>query len=284
MKKSILLTVFGLILALTSFYSFQDPNEKFTKYHQLNVGAAPLFSVDPPPGKTGAPFEGNCTDCHGGIVNPAEGTISLTGLGEAGAYNPGETYNANISSGVGAKNGFTLIIVDESENSVGTFDAGTGTNVINMVPRDYIGHTDKFNTGWDFDWTAPAEDMGDLMVYYCYRILYTGDDFEGEIFVGQMELKSTFSSIKENDPTEDIKIWNDAASSIVHLDFKLPARDHILVHVQNINGQEVLRKDLGYLDAGSHNETFSFAENGSKRVHLIFIFIGNRIITRKVMI
>lgn len=99
-----------------------------------------------------------------------------------------------------------------------------------------------------------------------------------------MELKSAFSSIKENDPTEDIKIWNDAASSIVHLDFKLPARDHILVHVQNINGQEVLRKDLGYLDAGSHNETFSFAENGSKGVHLISIFIGNRIITRKVMI
>lgn len=132
-------------------------------------------NANPPTGKTGAPFDGLCSECHGGS-NPGgfDGTVEITGL--PAAIEPNTTYPMVLTmtptAGSPIKGGFQLVMVDGNNANAGnlaSINAQTGTEFLSG--REYIEHRNGKNFGggsisWDFNWTSPATASGIIKAYF----------------------------------------------------------------------------------------------------------------------
>ncbi len=131
------------------------------------------YSFNPPDGLTGAPNEGNCTQCHAGnALNDSDGSLILT-IPEN--YSPGETYDIVVKlSHPGQKRwGFEMTALNSSGTRAGTFATADGnTQVSTAGGKQYIKQTlsgvatDKADSNsWTFKWTAPTTDVGTITFY-----------------------------------------------------------------------------------------------------------------------
>lgn len=129
---------------------------------------------NPPTGKTAAPFNGNCNECHsGGNFN---GNLEVTGF--PATASPGATYDINLkmTTTVGSpiKAGFQLVVVDANNNNCGDLISigGNGTGTEFLQTREYMEQRNGRNfsggmVSWDFQWKAPNSVPGDqVKVYY----------------------------------------------------------------------------------------------------------------------
>jgi len=136
------------------------------------VRTVEAFSEGPPAGHTGAPGESTCTNCH---VGPTSGgTFTIT---PPQNYVPGQTYQIVVRhvnpDPSRMRWGFQLTPL------AGTTAAGTlivtdslNTQIVGGVGRDYIEHTGagthagiQNTVAWNFNWTAPATDVGTVTFY-----------------------------------------------------------------------------------------------------------------------
>jgi hypothetical protein len=136
------------------------------------------FSSGPPPSRTGAPGEGNCTECHIGSLNPAGGSVRITGVPEQ--YSPGQevVVTVRVENSNRRRWGFQLTALDSGNRPAGTFaliddrrtsmQVGTGQ----FAGRVYIQHgsTGTFpgqvnSAEWTVRWTAPPQDVGRITFY-----------------------------------------------------------------------------------------------------------------------
>ncbi|MCB9305040.1 MAG: T9SS type A sorting domain-containing protein [Lewinellaceae bacterium] len=132
-------------------------------------------NANPPNGRTGAPFDGHCNNCHGG-GNPGGfgGVVDISGL--PSTIEPNTTYPITLTvtptAGTPVKGGFQLVAVNGSNQNAGNLasvNAETGTEFLGG--REYIEHRNgKFFGGgpvsWDFNWTSPANAAGNIIKFY----------------------------------------------------------------------------------------------------------------------
>lgn len=129
-------------------------------------------SGNPPTGRTGAPFDGSCGDCHsGGSFN---GNVTVDGL--PGSIEPNTTYpltlTMTVTSGNPTRGGFQLVVVDANNADAGDLvstNAQTGTE--NLSNREYLEQRGAKNiTGgavsWTFNWVSPASVPGNTVKFY----------------------------------------------------------------------------------------------------------------------
>jgi hypothetical protein len=139
----------------------------------LGIYFAFTSSSNPPTGFTGAPGEGNCASCHGGIaVNSGPATRSLLIDGSAPvSYVPGRTYSMSVTvnRATRVKFGFSLKVEDAQGNDAGTLISTTNRTVISS---GYLGQTSSGNLAttsgtitWNFQWTAPSAGTGPVTIY-----------------------------------------------------------------------------------------------------------------------
>ncbi len=140
----------------------------------VGTGNAFALSSDPPDGLTGAPTEGNCTQCHvGNTLNAAGGALMLT-IPET--YEPNEVYTivVNLSRAGQSRWGFEMTALDADGARAGTFatDTAGNTQLSEANSKQYIQHTtDGTAAGtndahsWEFQWTAPDADIGPITFY-----------------------------------------------------------------------------------------------------------------------
>lgn len=137
-----------------------------------------VLSEDGKAGKTGAPGEGTCVQCHAGTALNAGGGFVFVESSNMifGQHALGETYNMSVTVGqlgIGLF-GFSVVALDANGNSVGTFTAGADNHTENFTvqgsPRQYVTH--NLNGGasqdehtFNFTWTAPTEDFGTVTFY-----------------------------------------------------------------------------------------------------------------------
>ena len=144
-----------VIVVLAIILMSYDNDGLFMKYHidEIDINN---YSSNPPPFRTGAPGETNCTDCHFGTVKPAEGSIEFSYSGNE-TYNPNQTYSITIGSILGGNNnGFELTILDSNNEKAGSFIPGPNSDKVFIYDKEYIFQTSSFgNTYWTFDWVAP---------------------------------------------------------------------------------------------------------------------------------
>ncbi len=284
MKKSI---PFFTIVSIATF-AFLSFNFNQNLSHQSAYSSAPDFSSNPPTGKTGAPTESTCTDCHQGSVQSAEGVVDFIFDGADSTYVPGQTYNLEIDVTSGPKNGFELTILDASNQKAGDFVNGTNTSSTLAVGREYIRHSASSGiTNWQFQWTAPTTDAGDLRAYYAVNKSNNGGTTGGDvIYVGSDVIYSeasiaSVSAIDEN-PFQINTIWNSAAQQI-HLDYNIEAGSRIYVTVQTINGQKIQSTDLGVQSPGQYHQKLA-VESFVPGVYIVSVFVNNAVFNKKLML
>ena len=139
-------------------------------------------SGNPPNGRTGAPFDGSCNNCHsgGGTLN---GTVEVTGL--PAEIEPSTTYPLTITmtptGGNPIRAGYQLVVVDGNNANAGdlaTINSQSGVEF--SGGREYIEQrSPKTFTGgapvsWSFNWTSPATANGNTIKFY-----YTGNFANG---------------------------------------------------------------------------------------------------------
>jgi hypothetical protein len=160
---------------------------------------------------TGAPFEGNCTQCH---TSPS-GELGQFSITAPSTYIPGQTYQITVTH-VNTDDvtprliwGFELtaltVIGQSPVGDLQSLPGDTQTQVITGGPggnRQYIEHTSDGNFGgqmggasWTFTWTAPLTAMGPVRLYAAGNqangdFTTTGD----QIYLAQATISPTICS------------------------------------------------------------------------------------------
>ncbi len=215
-------------------------NNPHIQIHQyaaiLNSGGAPL-------GKTGAPGEGNCTMCHSGSVNDGNPTSSVSFSGANNEYELGVTYDLTLSISNGSlKNGFQLVILDSAQgNDAGTLTASDVVNTqISANNRTYLNHTSSGNNqiSWDFQWTAPTNDLGPVTIYYAYNVTNSMNNTAGDqIYLASHTIyPSTSTGVSVTSAFNDGYITN---GNKLILSNNPSITEEALITIYNLNGQRV---------------------------------------------
>lgn len=165
MKKTILLST----LTCTIWLAF----ESFT---------AMSYNGNPPLGKTGAPGEATCTECHSdNTVNSGAADVRsqyiYNGIVDS-FYNPdfGQSaygITATLQESGSESTGIELTMVDKNGNGAGEFNANATSRTAvatGTKGKSYFFHTKKKNTNpgandWTATWTPPTTNIGDLRMF-----------------------------------------------------------------------------------------------------------------------
>ncbi|MGE5356448.1 MAG: choice-of-anchor V domain-containing protein [Deltaproteobacteria bacterium] len=160
-------------------------------------------SGNPPNGKTGAPGEGSCTDCHSANGGGFNGSLTITGVPTV--ILAGETYTVTVtssfSSGNPVRTGFQMVCLNSSNVNSGTFsNPSSNTTLTTSGGRTYFEHNpaENFNgsgsVSWTVDWTAPAGPDNMLITFYANSIIANGangnqgDDRVSATFSGTLDV------------------------------------------------------------------------------------------------
>lgn len=124
-----------------------------------------------PTGRTGAPGEATCTDCH--TANSGSGQFNITAPAN---YTPGQTYQIQVQHVTGDASrrrwGFELISLAGPTMAGSYTNTTANTRIRTAAPKSYVTHTlagtYQNQTGgavWTFNWTAPATNVGNVTFY-----------------------------------------------------------------------------------------------------------------------
>ncbi|MFN2394239.1 MAG: choice-of-anchor V domain-containing protein [Bacteroidales bacterium] len=187
--------------------------KKFTIY-LLFFAAVIFISLTPhtgdknssqaPIGRTGAPGDGTCGDCHSGGSYTGQILFEL-GDGTITEYTPGETYTIAFTGDFNAPRfGFSVTALNANDDPAGDFAVLNDDNTYKAVAandRQYIGHKNaNDNNEWEFEWTAPSSDVGNITFYYVINAA-NGDNGTGGDYI---ELGAT--SLAPGDEPETFEV------------------------------------------------------------------------------
>ncbi len=286
MKKT-LQTLSLVGISAVSLISFTKNNGTIGVYNHFEAlnGAGAQF------GKTGAPGEQNCTQCHSGIAITNSSAASMTFSGAANLYIPGSTYSMTVSLPSGSpKNGFEIVALRMSDDaSIGTFSLTDATNTqLKMgMGRTYVTHTSAGNSQstWSFDWVAPATNEGNIKFYYAANLTNNNGTTSGdEIHLVELVIEADPSSaIVEQ--TEIVDIDNSlkirTEGKIFTPSFDLENDKAVSVTVVSLSGKSVY-SNSERLHKGSNTLNSIDLSNQAKGIYIINFSFGNETISRKV--
>lgn len=143
----------------------------FTLLIMVSIGVKIFASASGQSGKSGAPGEGTCTSCHGGA---STGNIAITHNIPAGGYVLGTTYTITVTVTQTSISlfGFDCTILTSSNTNAGTIVVtnSTQTRTLTSGVKTNITHRSNGGTGtgshaFQFNWTAPATNIGNVTIY-----------------------------------------------------------------------------------------------------------------------
>ncbi|MCT4581798.1 MAG: T9SS type A sorting domain-containing protein [Flavobacteriales bacterium] len=286
--KTLLSSIVGL--STIALFSFTKNIETIGVYNHFDA----LYSGGADPGKTGAPGEFNCTQCHGGFAIPNSSVTNITFSGANNKYIPGSTYTITVAlpTAPSPKNGFEIVALRNSDDTnIGSFTITDATNTQLRIGggRTYVTHTSSGNglTTWNFDWVAPTNPEGDITFY----VAANQSDNNGTTSGDEIHLKQL---VIQEDASSDVIEQN----SIVAIDNSLKIIRHenwintslfveksqpITTTVMNLNGQVIYTNNT-VLTAGENNLNPIDFSQYSRGIYMINYTIDGQIISRKVFI
>jgi hypothetical protein len=141
-------------------------------------------SNNPPNGKTGAPGEGTCADCHSANAGGYNGSLFIEGIPPMiiGGATYQVTVTAAYSTGSPVRTGFQMVCLNSSNSNAGVFSNPSPTTTITSSGgRVYFEHNAVQTWGgntmksWTVDWTAPSGPNGDLITFYAASVIANGN-------------------------------------------------------------------------------------------------------------
>lgn len=152
------------------------------------------FSSNPPDGKTGAPGDGFCTECHNQFNPPQQGFIAVLGFPDA--ITPNQTYTltvvVNNTTNDALKAGFQMTILSPLNTKAGEMsNPSANSTIANFLGRQYFEHNpavsfaDSTIASWTVDWTAPDLPSGSQIRWFAAGNIANGNfESSGDRIVG----------------------------------------------------------------------------------------------------
>jgi hypothetical protein len=236
-------------LSLTVFTTSQKSKiETYKKSHLFNSGGAGARN-------TGAPGESNCTACHSSNTNDGTAMNALTFTDAATntvvtKYTPGTLYNVTLTmNSTAAKNGFQLVALQTSNNTqAGSVANVSGsTAVSNSQGRSYVNHTATSNKGkvFNFKWTAPATDVGDVKFYVASNVTNSNSSTNGDAIYLSQHVVSVQSSASVNQvEKQNLVVKYDSSKQTIQIKYNFTEDAIYSVNIVDMNGKSVLAKGI----------------------------------------
>lgn len=225
------------------------------------------FSNNPPNGRTGAPGDGLCTDCHAPSNPSQNGTITVNGFPESITAN--EVYPLQVvlkvTEGAAMLAGFQMTIQGTDNVGLGSMtNASENTVVTDANGKQYFEHnpagaiTDSMV--WTVDWTAPVAMDGTAAMYYAAGNLANGNGANSGDRIVTTNGSGTFGmlSSSRNVAEVNVEIYPNPSQDFVNIKLE----DQSLIHQVNIlsmSGQVMITQkstdyqvDISNLNAGMY--------------------------------
>ncbi len=167
------------------------------------------YSDNPPNGRTGAPGESTCSECHsgGGSIN---GNITIQGL--PATVSPSTPYDISVviayTSGTPLTAGFQMVALNGANTNIGSFsNLGPAVATETFNQRTYVEHrpAQAFGGGnevtYTFRWTSPANTSNNNITFYAIANLANGNNSSSGDRVITTTAQSLFQTI-QGDPLE----------------------------------------------------------------------------------
>lgn len=175
-----------------------------------------LFSYanNPPNGRTGAPGEGTCRDCHATYaLNSGSGSVYLSGVPDV--YEFGETYTITVhvthpsqsrwGFELAAKNNDGIQGGDVIVTQANYTTSSNWNNVTYIKQRNQGSFAGQSNGAeWEFDWRAPNLDEGMISFYVAGNAANYNNNTAGDyIYTNSAQSEPAESCTLAGDATED---------------------------------------------------------------------------------
>lgn len=283
-----LLTISAIAgLALTRENGFDKQRRAFLAEYKNASGA--------PAGRTGAPGEQNCTECHAGATQNGDAINKLTLTDAEGnevtSYIPDSTYTANFFIDDNAtKKGFQIVALTVSGNAqAGTMTALTGTTVLTASGRKYATHKSTSNTttsGWNFKWKAPSSNQGDVRFYAASNVT-NNNGFESgdQIFLSQHTVAyNTLASVEEISKSMNFSAFYEATTNTINLKFDSKVIGKGFMNLVDLSGKSVYSDHFGDVKIGENNQKVLLPAEIKNGIYIVHMFVNNQSTTYKLMI
>jgi hypothetical protein len=291
MKK--LYIIPSLAIATMTFFSFQSTESG--KVEQF-VATKHLFSGGGQTGLTGAPTEGNCTQCHNGSVldgtNEHQFQVLDATLNAVSNYSVGAQYTVSLQlTSDPAKKGFSATVVDGSGTMAGTFTGSGigGTQDFSGGGRDYVSHTASSNTSantlWAWTWDAPATDMGDVTFYVASNEANDDGATNGDmIYLSQHTLGSTASISETKVVAASFKAGYAVEGNQVIVDFNSLNTGEMFFNLVDLNGRSVYTKKMSNAMIGANHQAIALPSSIENGIYVVNFFVDNKAMSAKIMV
>lgn len=225
----------------------------------LLPAAVLAYSGGAPNGLTGAPGEGNCTQCHAG--NGLNDSAGLFQIGIPAVYEPGESYTITVLLGQPDQSRWGFELTDQGAGSFSSVDGTT------QVSGDYVKQTAagtmNGTTGpvsWEFEWTAPDEFVGPVTLYAAGNAANGNGGTSGDyIHTTSMTIEES-TSVGSGVRPEAIALLSNAPNPFnptTELKVELTQGGPVQLAVYDLSGRQVTQLVSEMLPAGSHSFTWN---------------------------
>ena len=278
----------GGVLALLLFSSgtVKKQYEKFHQERQLN-------STGPPSGKTGAPGEGNCTDCHTGNTQDGNNGINeLTLSGGGTTFNPGSTQTVTLElTDTGVRNGFQVVALDQNDDMAGSFTItdATNTQMISGLGRTYVTHEQAGTqlSSWSFDWDAPAT-AEEVTFYVATNKADGANGNSGDvIYLSNHVFTNPSAHLEDEQFNQENEMFTagyvvDAHAVTLRYSMQEPAK--VAFNLINLQGRSMHYEVIGNFEGGQYTENVKLPEFIEDGIYAVTLFINNTTYTKKVLV
>lgn len=193
-------------------------------------------SSNPPNGKTGAPGDGFCTECHSQSATSLNGDISVTGF--PATIQPNQTYSLTVTNrntaGNGVKAGMQMTILGPLNTKAGTMlNPSSGSTLTSSQGRQYFEHNPapaipaSREVSWTVDWTAPELPPGSVVTWYASGNVTNGNNNNSgdKVFLANGSGTYLVSAVNEPEKRSPLVIYPNPGKDWIQVSF--PAQPEV---------------------------------------------------------
>lgn len=289
MKKNYLFVL--LLTAACGSLAFMSSG-KITKGNVLKANSH-INGSGAPAGRTGAPGETNCTECHSGSVQNGDGINQLAwteGVTPVTEYTPGVTYNVGITfSTAAARNGFQVVALNSSNAQAGTITIipASGTQLLNGAGgKKYVTHntTGNSQTAWAFQWTAPASNVGDVTFYLATNQTNSNNNSSGDIIRLSQHVIGSVAGVDEAAANLNLQVGYNAANNTLKMEYSALSAGSSSVNIVDLSGKSVFTESVGTTEVGSNTKAVKLPSDLKAGVYVIHLNVNNNFASKKIFI
>ncbi|MGV3631469.1 MAG: choice-of-anchor V domain-containing protein [Bacteroidota bacterium] len=248
-----------------------------------------------PAGKTGAPGENSCTECHSGSVQSGTNFNNVMLFDEDNIlvteYTPGSTYNVLVTvNSTAAKKGFEATArVSSNNTTAGTMASVAGSTQIRTGSGSkkfatHINSSTGAQSGWAFTWTAPATDVGNVIFYVATNVTNNNESSSGDVIRTSQHAYSAVDNagIKEAAKAPFSAVFH-AGKQAIQLSLEAKQGSVYSLNIVDMTGKSVLFKRFSGLEGDSKEEIF-LPESVKEGMYVLHFFEDNNSFAQKIYI